>query len=235
MFNKMSLSARIVLIFSSLVFALIFTTTVFISLRLESAIGSQVRVDYQQITNGRASEMSQFLEKLYYQLRMIAIRNQIQTGDDKTVDNVVLKLKTEISPEVVDAFYTKINGDYFTSSGTRGNVADRDYFDAIVKKGQDYYIGDAVISKALGVPIIVLAKAVKDGNGALRGFIAFQIKLDKLSQIAASIKVARTGYGWFVDRNGLVIAHPNVAAVMKLKLGEADKQGYVASLPSAIA
>jgi methyl-accepting chemotaxis protein len=223
---KIKLGTRIALLFSLFVALLMVAVGGLTSLQVQAAVDKQVGSDYLQITSGRAAEMGQFLDKLFYQLRMISIRNQVRTGDDKTVEGVVLGLKADISPEVIGAFFAKPSGDYFTSDGQRGNIADRDYFDAIVKRGQDYFIGTPVISKALGVPIIVLAKAVKDDREAIRGFVAFQMKLDKLSEIAAAIKVGRTGYGWFVDQTGLVIAHPSAATVMTLKLGEGDSKGY---------
>jgi methyl-accepting chemotaxis protein len=223
---KLSLGARIALLFSLFIGLTMSAISVLTSLQVRAAFDRQSGADYSQVAAGRASEMGQFLDKLYFQLRMIAIRNQVRTGDDKTVEAVVLGLKNDISPEIVDAFYAKPGGDYYTSSAQRGNVADRDYFDAIITKGQDYFIGAPVVSKALGVPIVVIAKAVKAESGATRGFIAFQLSLDKLSGIAASIKAGRTGYGWFIDQSGLIIAFPSAAAVMKLRITEGDKQGY---------
>ncbi|HNY20870.1 MAG TPA: methyl-accepting chemotaxis protein [Treponemataceae bacterium] len=56
--------------------------------------------------------------------------------------------------------------------------------------------------------------------------VAFQFRLEELSQIVGDIKVGKTGYGWIVDRDGMVIAHSNPQAIMKLNVLDADKDGY---------
>jgi methyl-accepting chemotaxis protein len=56
--------------------------------------------------------------------------------------------------------------------------------------------------------------------------IAFQIKLSTLSDLAQSIKIGESGYGWIVEGKGMVIAHRDEKAVMTLNLLDSNKLGY---------
>jgi methyl-accepting chemotaxis protein len=226
MARRIPLTVRISAIIAAFVAVVVGCIIVLIGLQLDKSISTLAVSDNQQIAGARALQLGEMMDKLYWQLRMISIRNQIQTGDQKTVESVILGLKGQISPEVVGSFFTWPTGDYFTSEGMRGNVADRDYFDMIMNKGADRAIGAAVVSKALGAPIIVVAAAVKGPDGKTRGFVAFQFKLESLSSITGGIKVGKTGYGWVIDNTGLMIAHPNAKAIMTLNATNADQQGY---------
>jgi methyl-accepting chemotaxis protein len=226
MAGKASLALRISITVAIFVAVLIGGVILLVGLRLDRSVNALAMVEDQQIADARALQLGEMMDKLYWQLRMISLRNQVMTGDQKTIEKVFLDLKGQISPEVVGAFFSWPNGDYFTSDGARGNVADRDYCKEIIGKGADKAIGQAVVSKALGAPIVVSAVAVKGPDGKIRGFVAFQFKLETLSAITGGIKVGKTGYGWIIDNTGLMIAHPNSKAVMSLNATEADKTGF---------
>lgn len=226
MARRISLTVRISAIVSVFVAALIGIIILVIALRLNSAVNELVIADNQQIAKARSLQLGELMDKLYWQLKMIAIRNQIQTGDKKTVETAVLGLNGQFSPEVIGAFFAWPDGEYFTTDGLRGNVSDRDYFQAIMARGADKFVGQAAMSKSLGVPIVVSAAVVKGMDGQPRGLVAFQFKLDKLSEIASAIKVGKTGYGWIIDNTGLAIAYPQADAIMKFNFSDADKDGY---------
>jgi methyl-accepting chemotaxis protein len=222
---RISLRTRIAMIISIFVAILLSGIIGIIAIRLNSSINALTLADNVQIAKARSMQLGEMMDKLYWQLKMISIRNQIITGDQKTIESAVLGLDGQFSPEVVGAFYAWPSGDYVTSSGARGNVSDRDYFDAIMNKGEAKSVGAAVISKALNAPIIVTSVAVKGLDGKNRGFVAFQFKLESLSAIVGGIKAGKTGYGWIIDNNGLMIAHPNAKAIMTLNVMNADKDG----------
>lgn len=157
---------------------------------------------------------------------MIALRDQLTTGDRATVEKVIRSLEGKISGEVVGTIFGWPDGSYVSSSGARGSIADRGCFQDIIAKGQARSVGTAAISKSLGIPLVVIATAVKDPSSAVRGLVGFQFKLESLPAIAATIKVGSTGCGWVVDRRGIVIAHPVKEAILTLDIANADKDGY---------
>ena len=226
MARRSSLSVQIVASVSIFVIAIIGIIIGVIGIQLGASVNALAMADNEQIAKARALQLGELMDKLHWQLKMISIRDQMKTGDAKTVEKVVLNLNGQFSPEVVGAFHVWPGGDYVTTEGARANVADRDYYKAIFEKGADKTVGEAVMSKALGVPIVVSAVAVKGADNKTRGAVAFQFKLEKLSEITSAIKVGKTGYGWIIDGSGLVIAYPQADAIMKFNFTNADKDGY---------
>ena len=226
MARKLSLRARIALLVTALVGALLIAVILIIGFRLNASVSDLVASDNGQIAAARADQIGTLIDKLYWQLEIIGLREQLRSGERPEIEVSLRSLDGRVSPEVVGTFFAWPSGDYFTSAGAIGNVSDRDYFKAIMSGGQSRAIGQAVVSKALGVPIIVIAKAVKGGDGATRGLIAFQFKLDSLSAITSAIKVGKSGYAILTENSGLVIAHPEADAVMRLNITDADKSGY---------
>ena len=72
----------------------------------------------------------------------------------------------------------------------------------------DFVVSEPVVSKSLGIYQIVFAQAVKAPDASVVAMVAFQVKLATLSEITATMKAGRTGYGWMVDGAGDVIAFP---------------------------
>ncbi len=225
MAKRLSLSIRISTIVSVFVALLIGIVILGISIRLKSDIGALSLTDNEQIAIAHAEQLGELLDKLHWQLKMIAVRDELSGGDKKAAEAVVLGLKGKLSPEVVGCFFGWPGGEYMNNEGLYGNAADRDYYKAIMEKGADAFISEAIISKSLNLPIVVSAVAVNDKAGKKAGFMAFQFKLDTLSQVIGDIKVGKTGYGWIVDNKGLVIAHPMKDSIMKLNILDADKTG----------
>jgi methyl-accepting chemotaxis protein len=158
---------------------------------------------------------------------VLSVQDVLVSGDvSKAEDYVTKSMKSEVSPDVNTPLVVWEGGKAKTPAGTYVNVADRGYYKAVFSDKKDYAIGDVAISKATGTPTVVLAKAVKSGNGVVKGIVAFEIKMDTLTSIASSIKLGRTGYGWIVDQRGLVIAHPTKEAILALDVTNADKDGY---------
>ena len=50
--------------------------------------------------------------------------------------------------------------------------------------------------------------------------------METLSTIAGSIKLGETGFGWIIDQNGMVIAHPDKDAILNLNVLNSNKEGY---------
>ena len=150
----------------------------------------------------------------------------MRLGDRKTVEKAIPGLEGKTSPEIASPVFIWRGGDAFTTQGPGTNASDRDYYDAIINKGADNFIGKAVISRNLNVPVVITAIAVKGSDEKTRGLLVYQFKLETLSKIASGIKVGRTGFGWITDSAGLMIADPDSKAIMTMNITTADKDGY---------
>ncbi|WP_449246074.1 methyl-accepting chemotaxis protein [Desulfarculus baarsii] len=98
------------------------------------------------------------------------------------------------------------------------NVTEREYF-------KQAMAGKASISPPLrslisGKPIVVIAAPVLDGNGKPRGVIINTMKTDNLSATATKARVGQTGYPWMIDRQGVVVAHPDAKHILETNLAK---------------
>ncbi len=226
MARKMSLQIKISAIFSVFITILIGFIILIIGLRMSREVRQVVIAGNEQISIARAQELGEMMDKLKWQLKIMASRDVLIRGEKEPVVQAMSQQGKYISPEVVGAFYIWPDGRYVTTGGAWGSVSDRDYFQEVFINGKPEAVGKAVISRSLQVPIVSTIVAIPDAQGKNKAAVAFQFKLEQLSNIVGGIKLGNTGYGWIVDRDGMVIAHENPEAVMNLNILNADKDGY---------
>jgi PAS domain S-box-containing protein len=92
------------------------------------------------------------------------------------------------------------------------DVSDRDYFQAI-KNGQAG-IGTPVISKATNEPIFGMSVPIISATGEFVGGVLGVVKTDLLVKQLSSIKMGKTGYSYMLNRQGVIIAHPDRKMVL---------------------
>ena len=102
------------------------------------------------------------------------------------------------------------------------NVADRDYFTAIVEAGKSRSIGKAILSRTTGKKVVILSQKVTDDAGKLIGVLTAAIDLDALTRQLNSMKIGSTGYVAVLEKSGMTIAHPDKELLLKDTLGKTD-------------
>ncbi len=226
MARRTSLLVKFSAVISLMVALLLGAVILAVGLRLSSDLTVISRNSGLEIVRGRAGEIGQLFRGLLYQLSQLAARPELRTGTPAEALDAIKSGAAAASREANMALYAERDGSYVTSAGGSGNISARAYFQGVFVQGRDFAFGDPVISQTTGLPTVHLAKAVKGPEGRTVRLVAYQLKLEALSSIAASIKVGRTGFGWIVTQTGLLLAHPDPKAVMTLNLTEADKAGY---------
>lgn len=99
-----------------------------------------------------------------------------------------------------------LDGQVRTTAGSITNLSDRDYFaQALAGKTA---ISDPLASKLDGSYIIMMVTPIKDNDGALVGVLAAAADATFLNQTIAQIKFGQSGYGYMLNNQGSVIAHP---------------------------
>jgi len=218
---SVSIVARITAAFSVLIAVILGSVALLSAHRVRSDLEALVLTETAQISNARAAQVGELLEKLRWELGVFALQPQVRARDPKVLGQYLRSFEGRLSPEVSSFFFAWPDGSRIASSGAEDNISGLPYFKALMSGGSEWAIGEATEGKSGNLPFVPLAMAVKDPSGAVAGLVGFDMKLDKFSEIIGSVKVGK-GYGWVADGSGLIIAYPRAAAIMKLKLSEAD-------------
>jgi methyl-accepting chemotaxis protein len=227
MARKHSLTSTIAILYSVFIIVILTATTVITGLQVNQKVTNLTRDQVTQIAKARGDQMGEIIETLKGYMKMVASRDQIRSGDLKEIGKVLADVKPSLISSIDSILFVDKDGISIDWEQTSMNLNDRDYYKAVVLGKESFYISKATISRKSNKPVVLMAYEVLDYSGAKRGMIAVQINLETLSKIALEMKVGETGFGWIVDKDQLVIAHPNEEVAMKLQLQETDKAGYV--------
>jgi methyl-accepting chemotaxis protein len=124
---------------------------------------------------------------------------------------------TFVNLQLVDLKGNTLSSSIVESIG-KFNVSDRQYFkDA---RAGNVAVSQVLASKTNGDPVVIVAAPVLDGT-TVRGVVFGSLGLRAFgADIVSKIKVLKTGYACIVDENGVFIAHPEPAKIMKAKLDD---------------
>ncbi|HEU18870.1 MAG TPA: methyl-accepting chemotaxis protein, partial [Deltaproteobacteria bacterium] len=164
-------------------------------------------------------------------ITQLSVNDAIVEAAAKVADHGTVAAAPEIkrANEALSSAISKLGNDYedLLLAGTDGvifadgkgrlggiSVADRDYIQA-AKEGKST-IGKVIISRQTGNPIVPVCSPVYSKNGKLVGELATILSINFLSHNITNIKLGTTGYVYMVDRDGMVIAHPDKNIILKL-------------------
>ena len=113
------------------------------------------------------------------------------------------------------------DGNSYYDSGKRGNHSDRAYYKKIIA-GVDHVVNNPTIAKATGKVSVMFVKAAHDDSNNLVGMFVGVVGMDYLSNLVGGIKIGEMGFGFMLDGDGTVIAHPMQELVMEKNFITAD-------------
>ena len=180
----------------------------------------------QEALKARSAEIGRIMAGYRDEIRAIAGRRIIREGTFDEIRDEMDGLAGDLNKDFEMIFYVDVEGRFITTTGAEGNVADRAYFKDIMFDGRRETISDPVVSRASGEYVFVVAHEVVNEKGRRTGLAAAAVQLRTLSGIAGAIRLGEKGFGYIVDHNGLLIAHPSYSLRMKLNLLQSDKLGY---------
>ena len=105
------------------------------------------------------------------------------------------------------------DGDGGKRTRTGVNLSDRDYFKT-AKEGK-INVGTVVKSKTTGNLVLPFAAPIYSKSNKIVGVVATIANISFLTDEVSKTKLGKTGYGYVIDKNALVIAHPNKELILK--------------------
>lgn len=180
-----------------------------------------------EIVKARSNEIEEWLQALIVELQHIARRNIVKSLDWQVMGDEIKDIAEEKKHIYDFIAFIKDDGYYFSTlkGASEKSVKDMNYFIDVMQNGKDYAISNPYYSLTTGEPIFLINVPVKN-NGEVQGCIAGIIQLTTLSKMVGDIKIGEYGYGWIVDNEGLVFAHPLEDVAMQLNVLKADEEGF---------
>ena len=88
------------------------------------------------------------------------------------------------------------------------NLSDRKFFQDTMQDEKSH-VSDAIISRATGIPSIIITQPVKRENSSMVGMVLQAVNLDTLQNFLGQVRVGTTGVAAIVTNDGTLIAHSN--------------------------
>lgn len=227
MLSKLSMVQRLLLVILTPIFLGFLILGWLITQQLNSSLPPLIENAASEQVQARGAEIARWLEGYQKWLRSLATAQELKNVTN--LEDLVpwLALQRGKDEAVENLYFANLNGDAVIHNGVLANVGSRSYFNELVRKGsKQSLLTNPLISISSGNPIAVLGEVVKDAQGKRIGMLGIALTMNELSSIANNLEMGKGSYGWVVDGEGILVAHPSPNARMKINVTEGDKSGY---------
>ncbi len=166
-------------------------------------------------STGYATEVSLWLNASEQEVSLLATMPSIVNGDTEAA-LAFLREEAKRNPNFLRFWLVDTQGRAIHSTGDRTNIADRAYFKQVMSTGKSL-ITDPIISKVEGKTVISVVAPIKK-NGQITGVIGGTLTVDTLMKRLGEIRFAQSGFAFMIQKDGLLISHPDKEKVMKQNL-----------------
>lgn len=142
-----------------------------------------------------------------------AVDYMVRNGEDnKQIHNYIVE-ETELQKDQFDENYTGIYG-YIRGEYLDGlnwvppegyDPVERDWYKAAVAAGGETIIVSPYVDAQTGYVVITICRQLTDKNDVL----AVDITMNRIQDMVADLKIKEMGYGFIVNEDGMIIAHPD--------------------------
>jgi methyl-accepting chemotaxis protein len=120
-------------------------------------------------------------------------------------------------------FVTDANGQIYNGILENGDryqnidIGNQDFFKEAKSSGKTI-ISDMIVSKATDKPVLTVSAPIQNDQGHFLGLLGVVVKASYLTDLISNRKIGETGYGYMVNRAGIMLAHPKAENILKLNL-----------------
>ncbi len=201
---------------------------VVVSQQLNQAIPPLIDNAGKRQVQARADEVSRWINGYRNWLAVLAKDERLAQGTplESQLDWLIKRYASDGTIESL--FISDATGHTLNQDGIPLNISERPYFQSLVIDGTaDSLLLDPFISMATDLPAAMMVETIFDERGNRVGLIGIAFSLASLSDITSNINVGESSYGWLIDSQGKVIAHPVEDNRMSLNYTEGDEtHGY---------
>lgn len=215
-----SLRTKLVVFFSVLIILSSLVLGVIASINSSSALVHEAEIGLASVSFEASRNAKSRIGAITRSMETMALSGEI-VSMDWTVQQPALK-KLVKETDFLDIAVVFPNGTAQYSEGNTAELGEREY----VKRALagEANVSDVIVSKVTGELVLMYAAPIEKG-GKVVGALIGRRAGDVLSEIVEGTKFGDTGYGYMINRNGVVVAHTNRQLVLdSFTPGEAVKE-----------
>lgn len=181
----------------------------------------EVEASMSEKVGDNSAAISAWFAERQAEIRVIARSPVVIAGNEEAI---LAYLNEEIkkNPVYNNFLYFDAAGNAVAANRARSAVGDRDYVKQVVGGGKASFVNNPYVARTTGKTVTTIsAPIVRDGK--IVGGIGGSVGLDTVVKMVSEIKIGKTGYGFMLQGDGLMIAHPDVKLVMKQNLLKDEK------------
>ncbi|MDR1133010.1 MAG: methyl-accepting chemotaxis protein [Synergistaceae bacterium] len=207
-FKKKSIQSRLLKAFLP-VFVVSFMILSVVSYNFSRrALSSESREVAAAIGVRYAEQIRDSMDALSGYLRVLSDMPAIREGKDKEQIVYLMSNVFERMNAFDVLFFVWPDGSAIRSNNTGFDAGERGYFKE-VSRTKAPYVSDVTISSSSGKPSVMVCEPVVNG-GELVGILGATYNLERLDSLTNNIRFKESGYGFIVDKTGLMICNPSV-------------------------
>ncbi len=165
-------------------------------------------IQYQDITESRASEVGKELEGIVNQVNMISHSNVVQTMDIPTIKTFLISLTDDSNLKSMTI--SDKDGKAWTTYGLEIDISQQEQFKAIFTDHKEWIISNPFHSPYFfeDTPIITISHRINVNNETV-GLLNAVVTTEFMNKITDSIQFDTLSFAWIVDSNGKIVSHPD--------------------------
>ena len=176
---------------------------------------------YGDMAQNYSTTISKKLEEYMARLDYYINADVVQTKDDEQIISWLRAHEKQRYKEIDYVAWVNSTGSFDSDIGTHTTIPDRDYFQAIMYSGADFFIDNPVTSKTTGKSVIHICRAVKDAStNKTFGFFCAVINIEHLSILLEDINVGNDGAAFLLSGNNTLISKVGATDVSEINLEE---------------
>ena len=187
------------------------------------SIQASVNQQLKEQTSDTSALIEKTIESAKHSLEISSLNSELgkaaqnlSQSDIDTAFQYIQNVQKSNNDSMEILIITDANGKVVIDSDTKDpnlDLSDRDFIKKALSSGSEA-VSDVLISRINGNPVISIAYPLKDGDKIV-GTLIGNINFNSISSYASKVKVGENGYAYMIDKNGLIVYHPDSSKILK--------------------
>lgn len=150
----MRLKNKITLSFSSVFLLVLIFIGFFIYKDTRKTTMKLIDNEVEEALTSNSKALSFYLDGLVNEMTVISENPIFQSGDEEAMKQYLADEQKLKSQRFSLLFFSNLEGKNLTSTGSKGDISERDYFKKLMSQGNGYVVSSPIISKSTGKAVL---------------------------------------------------------------------------------